>query len=185
MMAAEAAGLISLPNNPASRRHSVDESIDRSEINYQSRRSLDGQYASNKMRQRITSSNINGSNANSNSNNNNAFTNKSQRDSTIVASILQSTAEIAYEVETEREKPPPSLNLFTTTPKNFTRFVSRIGPIVDFKEGIEDILNWKNPPKTIVAMVGWIVLCKYFLIIYLYVFHLISLPFLFFFKPAT
>ncbi|KAI8824067.1 integral peroxisomal membrane peroxin-domain-containing protein [Fimicolochytrium jonesii] len=61
----------------------------------------------------------------------------------------------------QRAAKEPSLNLLTTTPKNFTRFVSRLGPMVGFQDDITEILTWQNPSKTFIIMVVYVFLCIY------------------------
>lgn len=53
------------------------------------------------------------------------------------------------------------LNLLTTTPKNFTRFVSRLGPIVEAQEEILRVLEWSNPGKSSAVLLFYILLCLY------------------------
>ncbi|KAJ3315737.1 hypothetical protein HDU76_002131 [Blyttiomyces sp. JEL0837] len=87
-----------------------------------------------------------------------------QRSSSLVKTVFASTAIAEDAMEREREsgqsKPPP-LNLLTTTPYNLTRMVLRLGPVVNGKEVLEDLLSWKDPVKTIVAMFVYVTLCLY------------------------
>jgi hypothetical protein len=63
------------------------------------------------------------------------------------------------------------LNLATTTPKNFTRFVTRIGTrsdcltnagdLVSLQEEIIEIFSWENPSRTVAFMLGYILLCLF------------------------
>lgn len=47
----------------------------------------------------------------------------------------------------------PRLNVFTTLPKNFSRFVMKVGPLAEFQNSVEAILLWKSTPgKFIVAI---------------------------------
>ena len=69
------------------------------------------------------------------------------------------------------------LNLLTTTPKNFTRMVSKIKPLVDFQDEIIDVLSWTNTGKSMAYLLGYCLLCLYptmiFLMPHLYVISII------------
>ncbi|KAI9362953.1 hypothetical protein DFJ73DRAFT_543369 [Zopfochytrium polystomum] len=73
------------------------------------------------------------------------------------SSSTSSLAPQATESELSNQDPP--LNLLTTTPRNFTRFVTRLGPVVHALEGTEDILMWRDPARTLVALLGFVFLC--------------------------
>lgn len=64
-------------------------------------------------------------------------------------------------ITTHHPEKEPSLNLVTTTPKNFTRYVTRLGPMVRFIKGIDRVLSWENPSKTSAFLLGYILLCLY------------------------
>jgi hypothetical protein len=62
------------------------------------------------------------------------------------------------------------LNLATTTPKNFTRFVTRLGSwlssyqseyLVEFQEQVIEIFSWQNPSRTVAFMLAYILLCLF------------------------
>ncbi|KAJ3017807.1 UNVERIFIED_CONTAM: hypothetical protein HDU68_011460 [Siphonaria sp. JEL0065] len=63
--------------------------------------------------------------------------------------------------ERKRSVANPPLDLVFTTPKNMAGFIARIGPIVSLFEGIENLLNWKEPPKTTLALIVCCSLCLY------------------------
>ncbi|KAJ1656828.1 hypothetical protein IWQ61_003662 [Dispira simplex] len=54
---------------------------------------------------------------------------------------------------------PPPLSLLTTTPKNFTQFVNRIGPIVELYNALRDIVEWKHPWRSLEFAFGFTLLC--------------------------
>ncbi|KAJ1965074.1 hypothetical protein IWQ62_002755 [Dispira parvispora] len=54
---------------------------------------------------------------------------------------------------------PPPLNLLTTTPKNFTQFVNRIGPIVELHNAVRNIVQWKHPWRSLEFAFGFTLLC--------------------------
>ena len=53
------------------------------------------------------------------------------------------------------------LNLLTTTPHNFTRIISKIGPIVNAQEEILKILEWREPGKSSAVLLSFIFICLY------------------------
>ncbi|KAJ3090599.1 peroxisome- protein [Quaeritorhiza haematococci] len=53
------------------------------------------------------------------------------------------------------------LNIFTTTPKNLTRFVARVGPMVAVQDEVIEIMTWQNPPKTFAWLLCYIFVCLY------------------------
>jgi hypothetical protein len=53
------------------------------------------------------------------------------------------------------------LNLLTTTPKNFTRFVSRLGPIVEGQAQVIKVLGWEEPGKSSAVLLLYILVCLY------------------------
>ncbi|KAJ3181740.1 hypothetical protein HDU87_000758 [Geranomyces variabilis] len=82
-----------------------------------------------------------------------------EREMSIVQELITNTAMNSAAMQKAAKEPP--LNLLTTTPKNFTRFVSRLGPVVSFQEDVIEVLTWQNPPKTVIVMVTYIFLCIY------------------------
>ena len=48
-----------------------------------------------------------------------------------LAKLVEETARMSRLVEDEKKRLLPPLNMVTTTPKNFTRFVYRVGPLFD------------------------------------------------------
>ncbi|CAJ0839422.1 3982_t:CDS:2 [Entrophospora sp. SA101] len=55
---------------------------------------------------------------------------------------------------------PPPLNLQTTT-VNFRKFVQKCGFIFDIQDSVENLITWKNPANTLLAMVVYINVCLY------------------------
>lgn len=53
------------------------------------------------------------------------------------------------------------LNLFTTTPRHFSKFVNRLGPVVDAYEQVVQILTWENKWKTGAVLMAFVFLCKF------------------------
>ncbi|KAJ3024352.1 hypothetical protein HKX48_000027 [Thoreauomyces humboldtii] len=86
-------------------------------------------------------------------------TNRDDREMSIVQELMTNTAVNSAAMERAAKEPP--LNLLTTTPKNFTRFVTRLGPVVNFQDDVTEVLTWQNPPKTVIVMVTYIFLCIY------------------------
>ncbi|KAJ1985913.1 hypothetical protein H4R33_003676 [Dimargaris cristalligena] len=66
--------------------------------------------------------------------------------------------QLRQEQEQQPTEPPP-LNLLTTTPKNFTQFVNKIGPMVELHNILVDIFSWKNPWRTAECMLVFTILC--------------------------
>lgn len=54
----------------------------------------------------------------------------------------------------------PALNPQITT-KNFTRFVSRCGPVFAFRDELLLLLSWKNKVDTLISMIVYIAFCKF------------------------
>ncbi|KAI7893918.1 integral peroxisomal membrane peroxin-domain-containing protein [Mucor mucedo] len=54
----------------------------------------------------------------------------------------------------------PTLNPQITT-KNFTRFVSRCGPVFTFRDELLLLLSWKNKIDTLVSLIFYCILCIY------------------------
>ncbi|KAJ3113328.1 peroxisome- protein [Phlyctochytrium bullatum] len=79
----------------------------------------------------------------------------------IMQDLLASTAQQSVQLNKQKKEASPPLNLLTTTPRNFTRFVSRIGPVVDVFDTITDIMTWKEPANTVIALLSYIILCIY------------------------
>ncbi|TPX59554.1 hypothetical protein PhCBS80983_g02436 [Powellomyces hirtus] len=86
-------------------------------------------------------------------------TGMAEKEMSIVQELITSTAMNSAAMEKAAKDPP--LNLLTTTPKNFTRFVMRLGPVVNFQDDVTEVLTWQNPPKTVIVMVTYIFLCIY------------------------
>ena len=53
----------------------------------------------------------------------------------------------------------PPLNPQNTA-KNFSRFVSRCGPMFAFRDNIILLLSWNKPIDTIIALLIYILVCK-------------------------
>ncbi|TPX60999.1 hypothetical protein SpCBS45565_g07362 [Spizellomyces sp. 'palustris'] len=84
-----------------------------------------------------------------------------EKEMSIVQELITNTAMNSAAMEKAAKDSAPPLNLLTTTPKNFTRFVARLGPAVNFQDDVTEVLTWQNPPKTIIVMVTYIFLCIY------------------------
>jgi hypothetical protein len=54
----------------------------------------------------------------------------------------------------------PTLNPQITT-RNFSRFVSRCGPVFAFRDEVLLLLSWKNKIDTFVSLICYCILCKY------------------------
>ncbi|KAI9206137.1 integral peroxisomal membrane peroxin-domain-containing protein [Polychytrium aggregatum] len=54
---------------------------------------------------------------------------------------------------------PAPLNLLTTTPKNFLRFVNTVGPLVELHSEVIGILTWKNPSKSFLCWISILFFC--------------------------
>ncbi|KAL7749328.1 hypothetical protein RI367_005199 [Sorochytrium milnesiophthora] len=67
-----------------------------------------------------------------------------------VNDIIASTS--VHAAAMEKKTREPSLNLLTTTPKNMTRFMARVGPLHAIELHVRDILSWKNKTKTCLAL---------------------------------
>ncbi|KAG0767404.1 hypothetical protein G6F16_002807 [Rhizopus arrhizus] len=61
---------------------------------------------------------------------------------------------------TEFLKKQPPLNPQTTT-KNFTRFVSRVGPIFKFRDRVMLLLSWEKPLDTWISLFVYCLVCLY------------------------
>ena len=84
----------------------------------------------------------------------------------IIQNLVRSTIENQKNIEKEFKTSNPPLNLCTTTPRNLTKFICRIGFAVALQEKIINILTWKNPPATILAMVAYTFICESLLCYY-------------------
>ena len=62
----------------------------------------------------------------------------------VIRDLIQVTAEKAADMDKE-PRGSPRLNVFTTLPKNFTRFVTKVGPLAEFQEKVEKIIFWESP----------------------------------------
>ncbi|KAJ3267490.1 Ras guanyl-releasing protein 3, partial [Blyttiomyces sp. JEL0837] len=77
---------------------------------------------------------------------------------TLIKDLMTNTAINSVSLNKERKEASPPLNLLTTTPRNFTRFVTRLGPVVDLFDAVTDIMTWKDPTKTLVALLGYVII---------------------------
>ncbi|KAI9140559.1 Peroxin/Dysferlin domain-containing protein [Paraphysoderma sedebokerense] len=59
----------------------------------------------------------------------------------------------------EENRKDPGLNLLTTTPKNLTKFVHRVGGLRQFEKDVKELFTWKDPIKTLLAMAVWTIMC--------------------------
>jgi hypothetical protein len=48
------------------------------------------------------------------------------------------------------------------TTRNFTRFVSKCSPIFAFRDAVIRLISWENTADTLLAMVVWCLICKYY-----------------------
>ena len=62
----------------------------------------------------------------------------------VLHDLMATTAEKAAELERMPKGPAP-LNVLTTLPRNFTRFVTKVGPLGAFHNKIEAIFRWDTP----------------------------------------
>jgi hypothetical protein len=62
----------------------------------------------------------------------------------LIMNVFTELIQTAVEKDNDVRRSPP-LNLFTTLPKNFSRSISRVGPLVEFLNKIENILLWHVP----------------------------------------
>ncbi|TPX49351.1 hypothetical protein SeLEV6574_g01528 [Synchytrium endobioticum] len=91
----------------------------------------------------------------------------SPSDVSIVHGLTSATVKAAMNMESERKAAQPPLNLLTTTPKNFAKFIHRAGVIRAAHEEIMSVLMWENSGKTFMWMIAVIILTlyPYFLVI--------------------
>ncbi|KAJ3293946.1 hypothetical protein HK104_004102 [Borealophlyctis nickersoniae] len=80
---------------------------------------------------------------------------------TTLEKILSHTARTSAAMEKAAKEAKAPLNLFTTTPKNFTRFVTRLDPVVEAQDELIAVVTWENPYKTGVVLAVYVVLCLY------------------------
>ena len=86
--------------------------------------------------------------------------NRKQRAATstsFVQELANNTAAKAAEMK-KASKPVP-LSFGTTMPKNLTRFVMRITPLVQLQDFILELLSWKNPSRSLIALLSFVVVC--------------------------
>lgn len=82
--------------------------------------------------------------------------------STIMRDLVQNTAISNQELKRSLKNPQgPALNFVTTMPKNLTRFVMRITPLVKLQDEIIEIFMWKNQYRTMVVMLSYIIMCTW------------------------
>ena len=79
-----------------------------------------------------------------------------RRSGSVIHDLLEKTAEKA---EGLKKKQPPKLNFLTTLPKNFTRFVMRVGPMAELHGRIEDVFAWKSTTETLLVMALYTLIC--------------------------
>ncbi|ORY07830.1 Pex24p-domain-containing protein [Basidiobolus meristosporus CBS 931.73] len=70
----------------------------------------------------------------------------------LVNEIFVSSARQDIEKDKEKAKAQPPLNLFSTTPKNFAKFVERVGPVATFQDTVVQILTWENTTQSLCVM---------------------------------
>lgn len=76
----------------------------------------------------------------------------------VLRDFIQTTAEKSISMD-KLKAGPPRLNVFTTLPKNFTRFVMKVGPLAAFQDRIERIIRWDTPSETLFAMSVFMTVC--------------------------
>ena len=65
----------------------------------------------------------------------------------VIAEVLLAAAE-RQQTDPRRAREQmgsPRLNVFTTLPRNFTRFVMKVGPLAAFQDKVEALLLWDKP----------------------------------------
>ena len=77
----------------------------------------------------------------------------------IFSNLLKSTAVHSKKLQKERDAANLPLNLFTTTPKNMSRFVARVAYASDMQDFVFDLLAWKDPSQSGFFLLGYIFLC--------------------------
>lgn len=78
---------------------------------------------------------------------------------TSLTSIFQDlTAQTASASAQLKDFKVPALNLATTMPKNLTRFVTRITPIVRLQDDVIEVLTWQNPSKTWIIILCFVII---------------------------
>ncbi|TPX33078.1 hypothetical protein SmJEL517_g03903 [Synchytrium microbalum] len=82
-------------------------------------------------------------------------------DVSIVAGLTNSTVKEAINMEAERKASQPPLNLLTTTPKNFAKFITRVGVIREVQDEVVSVLMWESNGKTMFVMALVVVLSLY------------------------
>jgi hypothetical protein len=88
-----------------------------------------------------------------------------QKDDAKKSSILSS----AVNASSEDIQAPAMKYLMNQTPlnpqvttRNFTRFVSKCSPIFAFRDAVIRLISWENTADTLLAMVVWCLICKYY-----------------------
>ncbi len=80
--------------------------------------------------------------------------------SSIMRDLVQNTALSNQELKKSlKNSQGPGLNFVTTMPKNLTRFVMRITPLVKLQDEIIEIFMWKNQYRTMVVLLSYILMC--------------------------
>eukprot|EP00158_Paraphelidium_tribonemae_P007439 Partr_v1_DN28244_c3_g1_i1_m76019 putative Integral peroxisomal membrane peroxin len=80
------------------------------------------------------------------------------RKPSVIRSLLETTAEKAAELR-KQSRGPPKLKILSTLPKNFTRFVMKVGPLSALQYRIEGIFAWAVPSETFLVMAIYTLLC--------------------------
>ncbi len=78
----------------------------------------------------------------------------------VVQSLLVQTAATSLQFARNRKESNPPLNLMTTLPKNMTRFITRVGPLVTAHDFAIKILGWDDPFKTLIVLLALSLACK-------------------------
>lgn len=75
---------------------------------------------------------------------------------------------IIYEAAANDSKSPANAYLANQAPlnpqitaKNFTRFVSRCGPVFAFRDELLLLLSWENPVDTAISLFAYCAICKF------------------------
>ena len=62
-----------------------------------------------------------------------------------MSSMTSFDKETTTNKKSNKSRQAPPLNFFTTMPKNFSKFVARVGPIAEGEKSIKSILAWEKP----------------------------------------
>ncbi|KAI3657868.1 hypothetical protein MP638_003186 [Amoeboaphelidium occidentale] len=66
--------------------------------------------------------------------------------------LIDLTAEKSNHLEKTQKPLMAPLNVFTTLPMNYSKFVARVGPMHWFHQKMDDIMKWKIPTETLLVL---------------------------------